>query len=184
MSSISADKPRVWTSTAVHGSSLPEAEAINRRILNAFYALQKEDFTRRTHFFGGRYENLYLERERIPDLGLALDYAESCAREILSFGSAPLRSGFWFNAQGPGQATTEHTHEEIDELLSGVYYVSVPTGSGDIVLLDGRLTIRVTPVAGIFPFFPPTLAHRVGTNRSPYQRLSLAFSIGPASKDA
>jgi hypothetical protein len=178
-----ADKPRLWSNSRIHGCSLPGAEAVNRRILDAFSTLRDEDFTRRSHFFGGRFENLYLERGRIPGLNRVLDQAEACARDILGWGQAPLRCGFWFNAQGPGQSTSEHTHEELDELLSGVYYLDAPRDSGDIVLLDGRLTIRATPAAGMFLFFPPRLAHRVETNRSGALRLSLAFNFGPVQDE-
>jgi len=90
-----------------------------------------------------------------------------------------LRCGFWFNAQRPGQFTSEHTHEELDELLSGVYYLSAPERSGDLILRDGPLSIHVTPAAGLFLFFPPNLSHRVETNRSDALRLSLAFNFGP-----
>jgi len=170
----------LWASASIHGSTLPDAALINHAILKAFAGLHEADFTRRTHFFGGRYENLYLGRTRIPELVQVLAHAESCAREILGVGNRRLRSGFWLNAQGPGQSTTEHTHDEDDELLSGVYYVCAPQSSGDLVLLDGHLTVVVTPKAGMFLFFPPNLPHRVETNRSPDQRLSVAFNFGPA----
>jgi hypothetical protein len=176
-------EPRLWTAPAVHGSTLPDGERINRRILAAFDALTDEDFSSRTHFFGGRFENLYLDRDRIPELQSVLDWAEACARQILAWGERPLRCGFWLNSQGPGQSTSEHTHEEIDELLSGVYYLRVPEGSGDIVLTAGRLTMHVTPETGMFLFFPPSLSHRVETNRSGELRLSLAFNFGPVEED-
>ncbi len=173
------DGSGLWTAAVVHGGFRADAERINRRILTAFAALTEADFSRRTHFLGGRFENLYLDRDRIPELGIILDQAEPWAREILGWGTTPLRCGFWFNAQGPGQATSEHTHEEFDELLSGVYYLSVPEHSGDLILRDGRLSTRITPEAGLFLFFPPSLSHRVETNRSDALRLSLAFNFGP-----
>jgi len=173
----------LWTSTLVHGCTLPGAERVNRDILEAFADMSEDDFTRRTHFFGGRFENLYLDRDRIPELETVLGTADACAREILRWGTAPLRCGFWLNAQGPGHCTSEHTHQELNELLSGVYYIEVPEDSGDIVLLDGRLTTRVTPSAGAFLFFRPSLSHRVETNRSRELRLSLAFNFGPARKE-
>lgn len=172
-------KVRIWTNARLHGSILPGAEGINGEILQALSSLGEEDFTRRTHFFGGRFENLYLDRHRIPALAPVLAHAEACARQILGRRKEPLRSGFWLNAQGPGQSTSEHTHDELDELLSGVYYVRVPAASGDLVLRDGHFRIRVTPVAGMFLFFPPSLSHRVETNRSGDQRLSVAFNFGP-----
>lgn len=174
--------PRLWTSTPVHGSTLADARRANRRILDAFGTLTEDDFPRRTHFFDGRFENLYLDRGRIPELETVLSQADACARKILEWGTAPLRCGFWLNAQGPGQSTSEHSHEELDELLSGVYYINVPDGSGDIVLLDGHLTARLTPTAGTYLFFPPSLSHRVEPNRSDELRLSLAFNFGPVAK--
>jgi hypothetical protein len=180
MSAVASQRPRIWTSTRVHGSNLPDAEAINPRIQEAFRGLTKDDFTRRTHFFGGRYENLYVQRTCIPEMAAVLAHIETCAQVILARGGEPLRIGFWFNAQGPGQSTTEHTHDEYDELLSGVYYVSAPPESGDLILVDGVLTTRVTPVPGMFLFFSPALAHRVEPNRSSYQRLSVGFNVGPA----
>lgn len=169
---------RIWTAPRIHGSMLPAAERINGEILTAFASLTESDFARRTHHFGGRFENLYLARERIPAQQVVLDQAEDCAREILDWGPRPLRRGFWYNAQGPGESTSEHTHEELDELLSGVYYLQVPENSGDIVLTKGCFTTRVTPVAGMFLFFPPDLSHRVESNRSGELRLSLAFNFG------
>lgn len=180
MSDRSPAPPRLWTNSRLHGSMLPGAEATNRDIMDAFVGLGEEDFTRRTHFFGGRFENLYLDRERIPGIAAVLDYAQACAREVLGWGGPEqLRCGFWLNAQGPGQSTSEHNHDELDELLSGVYYVMVPPRSGDLVLLDGHFQVRVIPVAGMLLLFPPDLVHRVETNRSAQERLSIAFNFGP-----
>ena len=183
MADRTGKSPRLWSSTPIHGSRLPDAEAINQRIRAAFENLQSDDFTRRTHFISGRFENLYLDRQRIPELETVLGNAESYARTILKRGRQPLRLGFWFNAQEPGQETSLHTHDEDDELLSGVYYVTVPKHSGKLVLLDGQLTTRIMPKAGHFLFFPPSLPHRVEINRSMEQRLSIAFNLGPWSED-
>lgn len=168
----------VWTAPAVHGYRLRDCARINERILAAFLTLAEDDFSRRTHYFGGRFENLYLDPVRIPEQATVLARAEACARAILNWGPAPLRCGSWFNAQGPGQSTSEHTHEELDEVLSGVYYVRVPEGSGDILMRHGPLSMRVSPESGVFLFFPPSLSHRVETNRSGELRLSLAFNFG------
>lgn len=173
-----ADRPRVWASARVHGSRLPGAEAVNAPLAAAFDVLTPADFTRRTHHFGGRYENLYLDRDRLPGVDRILSHAEACARLIVDRAGG-LRCGFWLNAQDPGQSTSEHSHEENDELLSGVYYVRVPPGSGDLVLVDGVFTTRVAPAEGMFLFFPPSLVHRVEVNGSGERRLSLAFNFGP-----
>jgi uncharacterized RmlC-like cupin family protein len=169
----------LWESAPIRRCVVPNAEGLNRAILAAFRALGPEDFDRRSHLIGGRYENLYLDRSRMPALGPLLDQALACAAHILGRSPTRLRYGFWFNAMEPGQSTSEHTHEENDELLSAVYYVEAPEGSGDLVLYDGPLTLRVAPAAGTLLFFPPDLPHAVETNRSGRSRLSIGINLGP-----
>jgi hypothetical protein len=169
---------RVWTSTPVQQATLPEAERVNAEILAGFVHLAPEDYRYRSHFIAGRFENLYLERTRLPGIEQVLGHAETCARAILGH-RGPLRCGFWLNAMEADHTTSEHTHEENDELLSGVYYVAVPTASGDLVLRDGPLLVRLTPSPGTFLFFPPDLPHWVESNQSPGLRLSIGMNFGP-----
>jgi 2OG-Fe(II) oxygenase superfamily len=170
----------LWESSPIRRCLVPDAEGLNSRILAAFRALGPDDFERRTHLIGGRYENLYVDRAGLPVLEPVLVQALSCAGRILGMPAGSLRCGFWFNAMEPGQSTSEHTHEENDELLSAVYYVETPEGAGDLVLYDGPLTIRVTPEAGTLLFFSPALAHAVDPNRSGRMRLSIGINFGPA----
>jgi hypothetical protein len=169
---------QVWASTPVHHASLPEAERVNAQILAGFAGLTPEDYRYRSHFIAGRFENLYLERTRLPGIEQVLRHAETCARAVLGH-PGPLRCGFWLNAMEAGHTTSEHTHEENDELLSGVYYVAVPAASGDLVLRDGPLLVRLTPSPGTFLFFPPDLPHWVESNQSPGLRLSIGMNFGP-----
>lgn len=171
--------PDLWQSAPIRRCVVQDAEGLNREILAAFRALGPGDFDRRSHLIGGRYENLYLDRSRMPVLDPLLNRALACAGLILGRPPADLRCGFWFNAMAPGHATSEHTHDENDELLSAVYYVEAPQDSGDLVLFDGPLTIRVAPEAGILLFFPPDLPHAVETNRSGQPRLSIGINFGP-----
>ena len=168
-----------WESAPIQRCALADAERSNAEILAAFHALGPEDFSRRSHLIGGRYENLYVERSRIPALVPVLGQALACAASILGLPADELRCGFWFNTMGLGQSTSEHTHDENDELLSAVYYVEAPEGSGDLVLYDGPLEIRVVPEAGVLLFFPPSLPHAVELNRSGRSRLSIGINFGP-----
>jgi hypothetical protein len=77
----------VWTSTPVQQATLPEAERVNAEILAGFARLAPEDYRYRSHFIAGRFENLYLERTRLPGIERVLGHAVTCARAIL--GSAP-----------------------------------------------------------------------------------------------
>ncbi|CRI65756.1 conserved hypothetical protein [Thiocapsa sp. KS1] len=168
-----------WSNADLYRCGLPDAERINDAIAASVNSLEEKDFDRRTHFVGGRFENLYLERSRIPGIAAVLDQALACAGLILERPSKTLRCGFWLNLTGPGQSTSEHTHDESDELLSAVYYVTVPPDSGDLILYDGPSTIRIEPRPGTFLFFPPTLPHAVEINRSTCRRLSIGINIGP-----
>lgn len=165
----------------IHIAFLAEAAAINRQIMDGYQKLREQDFSRRSHYFGGRYENLYLERERIPAIGQVLEQAQIFASGLLQRPGHTLRSGFWLNDMGPGEATTEHDHDDNDELLSGVYYVQVPDNCGELVINDGPIRSLVTPQAGMFVFFAPTVVHSVSANRSRERRLSIGINFGPAT---
>ncbi|MFB1489700.1 MULTISPECIES: hypothetical protein [unclassified Thiocapsa] len=168
-----------WSNAEIHRCGLADAEGVNASIVSAVNGMREGDFERRSHFIGGRFENLYLERTRIPAILPVLDQALACAGLILGRAPGTLRCGFWLNLTGPGQSTSEHTHDEHDELLSGVYYVAVPPDSGDLILYDGPSRIHIEPYAGTFLFFPPNLPHAVETNRSASPRLSIGINIGP-----
>lgn len=168
-----------WNSTPLHLIRLPDAERLNHQIFAGYAGLSAGDYSHRSHFIGGRFENLYLQGGQIPGLPEVLGFAEEAARGILGY-PGPLRCGFWLNAMGAGHTTSEHTHEENDEMLSAVYYVATPANSGDLILRDGPLIVRLTPSPGSFLFFPPDLPHWVEANQSPGLRLSVGINFGPA----
>jgi hypothetical protein len=169
-----------WASARLHGCRLPDAARINRLLDDAIRRLRDPDYRHRSHFVGGRFENLYVDPDRIQGIESVLESALGCAGRILERPVDGLRCGYWLNLTGPGQATSEHTHDEDDELLSAVYYVTVPEGSGDLLLYDGPARIAITPEAGTFLFFPPTLPHAVACNTSDALRISIGINIGPA----
>lgn len=154
------------------------ASAANAPLVAAFDRLDETDFQQRTHFIAGRFENLYLQRDRLPGLAPILDFAQAEAARRLRLDADGLRSGFWLNAMRPGQCTSRHSHEENDELLSGVYYVTAPADSGDILFHDSPFETRVSPQAGLLLLFAPDLPHSVERNRSQQLRLSIAFNFG------
>ena len=168
------------TNSHIHIGFMPDSEALNRQILDGYRQLREQDFLRRSHFFGGRYENLYFERERIPAIARVLEQAESDAQNLLQQ-TDKLRSGFWINDMSPGESTTEHDHDEDDEMLSAVYYVQAPQDSGDLVIVDSHSRTLLTPQAGMFVFFAPSVVHSVSVNRSAERRISMGMNFGPMS---
>ncbi len=166
----------------IHWLRVPKADSLNKILNERFSVLKDAPATGKTHFFHGRFENLYIRGEQLPEIAPLVKIAETVAGERL--GSAQsLRSGYWFNAMGPGHVTSRHSHEEIDELLSAVYYVDVPADSGDLILHADPAVVRITPEPGLMVLFPPDLEHEVTENRSREQRLSIAFNFGPAEEE-
>ena len=163
----------------IHIGYLNEAREINDAIMQSYRKLCAKDFKRRSHSFGGRHENLYLDPERIPALGQVLTQAVTFAANLLKLPQNALKTGFWFNDMGPGDATSKHDHDEYDELLSAVYYVHVPENSGKLIIHDAHSQTEVTPESGMFVFFLPSVVHSVSVNQSAERRLSIGMNFGP-----
>jgi uncharacterized protein (TIGR02466 family) len=155
----------------------------NAEIQKGFLARQNQNDVRKTHLFEGRYENIYLNERHIPELLVLIKEAVDLAENILNVKN--LHAGYWFNYMPPGATTTLHTHDDDDELLSGVYYVNAPKDSGNLIIYDDsdkihRQTIEITPETGAFIFFKPDIRHEVSRNNSTEHRLSIGMNFGPA----
>lgn len=164
----------------VFSSSIASPEKLNNILLSAFLRLQNETSVRKTHLFFGRYENIYLNAEHIPQLAGLMEAAVKSASAILNIEN--LRAGYWFNYMPPGSTTTLHTHDDDDELLSAVYYVYTPENSGSLILFDDPANntkkTEITPKAGNFIFFKPDVPHEVSKNNSNEHRLSIGINFG------
>ena len=151
---------------------------INEQIVKNFDSLSDDDFKEKTHMFNGRYENIYLQQEKIPGLETIIKVAKQNAAKILNVTEDQLMFGFWLNAMNAGDVTTAHTHDDDDELLSCVYYIMAPENSGDLIItVDNKKTV-IPPEEGNFVFFSPDTLHEVSENKSGQSRLSIAFNFG------
>ena len=153
-----------------------KADSFNKALLDGFLNHQHDADIKRSHLFNGRYENIYLDIEQVPELGDLLDEACRHASRILDIDD--LQAGCWFNYMPPGAVTTRHSHDDGDELLSAVYYVSVPADSGELIIHDNHHQHRITPQQGMFVFFAPDVVHEVSRNISTADRLSIAINFG------
>ena len=151
---------------------------INKKIIDKFESLSDEDFKAKTHLFHGRYENLYIDVEKLPELELIINTAKENASKIVKIEESKLACGFWLNEMQPGQVTTAHTHDDDDELLSCVYYIKVPDNSGDLIITANNEKTIIMPKEGMFVFFSPATLHEVSENKSEESRLSIAFNFG------
>jgi len=163
---------------------LADAQRINAAILKQYQAVRDKPELKRSHYFEGRYENIYVPREDVPALAQVLEEAVKGARGFLDNMDISLSVGYWFNEMGPGHVTLPHSHDEDDELVSGVYYVSVPESSGDLILTSGAASTRVTPAEGMFVFFSPAIRHEVTKNLGSGTRLSIGMNFGKSRPPA
>jgi len=148
----------------------------NKKITLEFLKHYKSPDIRKTHLFGGRYENIYLNEKHIPELSPLIDEATVHAQNILM--AEGLRAGYWFNYMPPESTTTLHTHDDDDELLSAVYYVDVPENSGNLIIYQDSEKIEIKPETGHFVFFKPDVQHEVSLNNSHEHRLSIGINFG------
>ena len=77
-----------------------------------------------------------------------------------------------------GAVTSVHSHDDYDELISTVYYVSVPENSGNLIIHEGEKRHVIEPKEGMFVFFAPDVVHEVSKNMSADDRLSIAINFG------
>lgn len=144
--------------------------------LATYEHLKAQPSAYKSHFLEGRFENIYLDAADFPALQMILDEAKTFAAEVLKT-QRPLHIGHWFNEMQPGHRTLPHTHEEGEELLSGVFYLTAPENSGDLLIGVGEAQQRVQPEAGKYVFFPPDVVHEVEENKSGHMRLSLGMNV-------
>lgn len=161
-----------------HKGYFPKADEVNEKILAGVERYSEDPLIHKTHYFEGRYENIYIDREKIPGMDRVIEQAEAYAAEILDIDIEQLQCGFWFNLMQKGDVTIAHTHDDDDELLSAVYYVAVPDQSAKLCLGVGDNQEIVAPEAGMMVFFSPQLVHEVTTNLSDLPRLSIGMNFG------
>jgi hypothetical protein len=117
----------------------------------------------------------------LGDLRHAVERGESLSEDGEYFGDdSNVTSLMWATVHKQG--IMHHMHDHPFALISGVYYVSVPPGSGDIVLYDPRPQhshedFVLTPLPGEFLLFPSWLKHQVQGTVGNDPRISFAFNI-------
>jgi uncharacterized protein (TIGR02466 family) len=131
-----------------------------------------------------------LDRQPLAPLREAVN--RLCAEALGQTYGGPVRFGLqsWINMHERGGFNFAHMHEGC--LLSGVFYLQVPKGSGALMLRDPRpgavnspakgagsnanMDIRLQPDAGLVVLFPNWLEHYVEMHEGDTPRISIAFN--------
>lgn len=162
-----------------HVLACPQCLPYHAPIIAQLFALKDCNQARKSHFFAGRYENIYLERDRLPGLDVILGVALSEAARLLQYPEAELQLGFWFNLMQQNDVTLPHTHDDDDELLSGTYYLQIPPDAGKLLLNLPTGIHSIDPIEGNFVFFDPCIEHEVTRHLNATPRISLGMNFGP-----
>jgi uncharacterized protein (TIGR02466 family) len=135
--------------------------------------------------------------QRRPEFAEFTQMVNQAAKAALAFLQV-VHNGFeitgcWANINPRGGLNSAHTHP--NNYLSGVYYVSLPEGKGQITFADPRpqaMTmmpttrqwnkyvgneIKLDVKEGRFVLFPSWLVHSVPVNRSEDHRISMSYNI-------
>ena len=172
---MSDNLQRIYTT-----ANLNNCERLNTTLESGFYKHEHSSDIKRSHLFNDRYENIYLDENHIPEIKELREKAIIFASQVIK--SENIKAGLWFNYMPPSSITLPHSHDDYDELMSAVYYVTTPENSGNLLLHHKSETITIVPKAGLFVFFKPDVIHEVSENKSSENRLSIGFNFGPLIK--
>lgn len=154
-----------------------------------FFSLQRDAFERDEDSFlmlaGGEVAAAF-EQLKSGWLQNAQQYVAAAAGEEAAeaFFAKKLHMFVWASVHEGCSVHTPHVHE--NTAISGVFYISVPDGSGALVLDDPRglrppfhrNQISHHPATGELILFPPWLLHSVAPSCSTSgPRISLSFNI-------
>jgi uncharacterized protein (TIGR02466 family) len=145
----------------------------------------------RTNRQGWNSEDMaVLEGREFADLQPVIRSA--CARALgeMGQGNAAFSLQSWINLHDRGGFNFSHMHE--GSLLSGTFYLSIPSGSGQFVFRDprpgvilghvkggvpnGHADVHLTPSAGLLVLFPCWMEHYVEPHGSDEPRIALSFN--------
>ena len=135
--------------------------------------------------------------QQLPEFDELSDIINGAATGVLDFLKIIYESveitGCWANISPPGDGHRPHTHP--NNYLSGVYYVQTQAGADTISFDDPRPQtniiapatleipddnagqMHITSRDGLLILFPSWLQHQVPPNKSPHNRISIAFNI-------
>ena len=145
----------------------------------------------RTNRQGWNSEDMrVLERSTFAPLREAIHAACKAALSEMGVVHLPFELQSWINLHDRGGFNFLHVHES--SLLSGSFYVQVPSGSGRFVFRDprpgvvhgyvkgavpnGYSDIHLTPEAGLLVLFPCWMEHFVEPHDSDEPRIAIAFN--------
>jgi uncharacterized protein (TIGR02466 family) len=181
----------------------------NLSIIDSIEQLQKTDpGNHRSNIGGYQSHGIYLPNyDNLITKQLFENHIIPAAKKIKQVWDLPNdmnRASYWYNINYKHSSNREHSHHE--SFLSGVYYLKVPSNSGNIMFLRSQLEVdrmhfigkslflnnteintphlfteyRMVPEEGLLILFPGHLSHYVERNNTDDvddRRISLSFNF-------
>jgi len=164
----------------IHSLICHECKPLHAKIIEQFYKLLEDPATHKSHFFNGRYENIYIAKSLLPEIEPILNTILEESAKLLRCDKSELKIGFWFNLMQKDEVTLAHNHDDDDEIISGTYYLQAPEQAGVLsIKLADQIISTIEPKDAGLSFFHPALEHEVSRHGSPVPRISIGFNIGP-----
>jgi uncharacterized protein (TIGR02466 family) len=152
----------------------------------------------RTNRRGWNSEDMaVLEQPGFAALRQAIRAACASALKEMGQGDRAFYLQSWVNMHDRGGFNFLHMHEA--SLLSGSFYVNVPSGSGQFVFRDprpgvlhgsvkggvpnGHADIHLSPSAGLLVLFPCWMEHYVEPHDNDQPRITIAFNANALDSD-
>jgi len=86
-----------------------------------------------------------------------------------------LPNQIWFNISPKNAYHDWHSHGRYNRI--GVFYIQIPENSGNIEFKDNDTIYSITPYEGLLLIAPGGVEHRVLSNNSDQDRISMAFNL-------
>lgn len=167
----------------MYQASCSDCLPLHAQVIEDVYAKLDSTDTVRSHYFNGRYENIYLDKSLIRGLDCILDCIQREAARLLDVDRNELQLGYWLNIMHYNDVTLLHSHDDNDELLSGTYYLQVPEKSGRLLIhCGGPEPVSITAKESAYVLFHPAVEHEVTAHLNTQARISLGFNIGAPAK--
>ncbi len=132
-----------------------------------------------------------LDRREFTELHGAVRACCRHALQQMAQGESAFRLESWINIHDRGGFNFLHMHD--GALLSGVFYLQVPEGSGSLVFRDPRPgpinasfkgaganahnEVQLRPETGLVVLFPHWLEHYVEPHQSDIPRIAISFNV-------
>lgn len=183
--------------TPIWNCKFPDFTEHKQTFIDAVRKFKNENEGIQKSNIGGGYQspfNLMQEQALSPLYEYILDQSTIICQQLNMFDVNIGISGSWVNFNDTRSASNIlHNHEGI---LSGIFYLNVPEGSGALILqnpglntlweglkfvesrnnITGELT-NIVPVEGEIIIWPSYLMHGVHPNSHDGERISIAFNV-------